>query len=84
VRVLIVTDCFPIPNLFTCKELLIHEGNVWLFQPNLNTLRNKLQLPVGSCELAVPLKAKGQFDTKCMLLVGWLLCVCVGAVSEFT
>ncbi|XP_062159009.1 putative UDP-glucuronate:xylan alpha-glucuronosyltransferase 3 [Alnus glutinosa] len=61
VRVLIVTDCFPIPNLFTCKELLIHEGNVWLFQPNLNTLRNKLQLPVGSCELAVPLKAKENF-----------------------
>lgn len=75
VRVLIVTDCFPIPNLFTCRELLIHEGNVWLFQPNLNTLRNKLQLPVGSCELAVPLKAKGQFDNS-MLLVGWLFCVC--------
>ena len=69
VRVLILTDCFPIPNLFICKELLIREGNVWLFQPNLNTLRNKLQLPIGSCELAVPLKAKGQFETKCMLLV---------------
>lgn len=67
VRVLIVSDCFPIPNLFNCKELLTREGYVWLFQPNLNTLRNKLQLPVGSCELAVPLKAKGQFETKCIV-----------------
>uniref|UniRef100_A0A5B7B6K6 Hexosyltransferase n=1 Tax=Davidia involucrata TaxID=16924 RepID=A0A5B7B6K6_DAVIN len=58
VRVLLVTDCFPIPNLFTCKELVVHEGNVWMYEPNLHTLREKLQLPVGSCELAVPLKAK--------------------------
>lgn len=58
VRVLLVTDCFPTPNLFTCKELVVREGNVWLYEPNLNTLREKLQLPVGSCELAVPLKAK--------------------------
>ncbi|KAI8531482.1 hypothetical protein RHMOL_Rhmol11G0139600 [Rhododendron molle] len=58
VRVLLVTDCFPTPNLFTCKELLVREGDVWLYEPNLNMLREKLQLPVGSCELAVPLKAK--------------------------
>ncbi|XP_065881851.1 putative UDP-glucuronate:xylan alpha-glucuronosyltransferase 3 isoform X2 [Euphorbia lathyris] len=61
VRVLLVTDCFPTPNLFICKELILHEGNLWLYQPNLNTLRDKLQLPVGSCELAVPLKAKENF-----------------------
>ncbi|CAK9145732.1 unnamed protein product [Ilex paraguariensis] len=58
VRVLLVTDCFPSPNLFTCKELVAHEGNSWLYEPNLNTLRQKLHLPVGSCELAVPLNAK--------------------------
>ncbi|KDP43041.1 hypothetical protein JCGZ_25227 [Jatropha curcas] len=61
VRVLLVTDCFPAPNLFTCKELILREGNLWLYQPNLNMLREKLQLPVGSCELAVPLKAKENF-----------------------
>lgn len=62
VHVLLVTDCFPIPNLFTCKELIQREGNAWLYEPNLNTLREKLQLPIGSCELAVPLKAKGQIQ----------------------
>lgn len=60
VRVLLVTDCFPTPNLFTCKELIQREGSAWLYEPNLNKLREKLQLPIGSCELAVPLKAKGQ------------------------
>lgn len=61
VRVLLVTECFPIPNLFSCKELVLREGNAWLYEPNLNTLREKVRLPVGSCELTVPLKAKGQF-----------------------
>uniref|UniRef100_A0A803KX48 Hexosyltransferase n=1 Tax=Chenopodium quinoa TaxID=63459 RepID=A0A803KX48_CHEQI len=41
-----------------CKELVKHEGNAWLYKPNLNKLREKLQLPVGSCELALPLKDK--------------------------
>ncbi|KAF2296589.1 hypothetical protein GH714_000404 [Hevea brasiliensis] len=51
VHVLLVTDCFPTPNLFTCKELIFHEGNLWLYQPNLNVLREKLQLPVGHVNL---------------------------------
>lgn len=63
VRVLLVTECLPIPNLFTCKDLIIREGDVWLYEPNRNTLRDKLQLPVGSCELALPLKAKGKTKT---------------------
>lgn len=61
VRVLLVTECFPIPNLFACKELVAREGNIWLYEPNLNTMRGKLQLPVGSCELSVPLQAKDRF-----------------------
>ncbi|CAB4319692.1 unnamed protein product [Prunus armeniaca] len=64
VRVLLVTDCFPIPNLFTCKDLVRREGNTWLYEPNPNTLRDKLQLPVGSCELAVPLKAKEHVNSQ--------------------
>ncbi|KAK4487517.1 hypothetical protein RD792_005833, partial [Penstemon davidsonii] len=58
VHVLLITECFPSPNLFTCKELIVREGNVWLYKPNLNKLREKLRLPVGSCELSVPLKTE--------------------------
>lgn len=60
VHVLIITRCFPIPNLFTCKELVARRGNLWIFRPNLSILREKLHLPVGSCELALPLKVKGK------------------------
>ncbi|RWR92826.1 putative UDP-glucuronate:xylan alpha-glucuronosyltransferase 3 [Cinnamomum micranthum f. kanehirae] len=58
VHVLFVTECFPIPNLFTCKDLIVHKENTWLYKPNLRAMRQKLRLPVGSCELSVPLKAK--------------------------
>ncbi|KAM6563524.1 hypothetical protein CsatB_023522 [Cannabis sativa] len=58
VHVVLVTECFPIPNLFKCKELVAREGNVWLYKPNLNVLREKVQLPIGSCELSLPLGGK--------------------------
>ncbi|KAI3958753.1 hypothetical protein MKX01_023429 [Papaver californicum] len=58
IPVLFVTDCFLLPNLFTCKDLVTREGNAWLYNPKLDTLNQKLQLPVGSCELSLPLKAK--------------------------
>ncbi|KAL6848587.1 hypothetical protein ACP4OV_021613 [Aristida adscensionis] len=60
VHVLFLTDCFPIPNLFPCKNLVKHEGNAWLYSPDLKILREKLRLPVGSCELAIPFKAKSR------------------------
>ncbi|KAK0577201.1 hypothetical protein LWI29_029525 [Acer saccharum] len=51
VHVLLLTDCFPIPNLFTCKDIVLREGNAWLYKPNLNKLREKLQLPVDHANL---------------------------------
>lgn len=56
VNVLILTEKFPIPNLFPCKELVTRKGHVWLYEPNLDVLREKLRLPIGSCELALPLR----------------------------
>ncbi|RRT53560.1 hypothetical protein B296_00049773 [Ensete ventricosum] len=58
-RVLLLTDCLPLPNLFTCRDLVRHEGNLWLYKPDPATLEEKLRLPVGSCELAIPYEAKG-------------------------
>lgn len=63
VHILLITECFPAPNLFTCKELVVREGNVWLYKPNLNKLREKLNLPVGSCELAVPLNTEANWNS---------------------
>ncbi|KAL7610950.1 UDP-glucuronate:xylan alpha-glucuronosyltransferase 1 [Lactuca sativa] len=57
-HLLFVTDFFPIPNLFPCKELVVRRGNAWLYEPNLKVLREKIQLSVGSCELALPFKPR--------------------------
>lgn len=59
VHVLLITDCFPMPNLFGCKHMVKREGNVWLYEADVRSLKEKLRLPVGSCELAVPFNAKG-------------------------
>ncbi|CAA7013463.1 unnamed protein product [Microthlaspi erraticum] len=61
VHVILISDCLPIPNLFTGQELLARQGNTWLYKPNPNLLRQKLNLPIGSCELSVPLQAKDNF-----------------------
>ncbi|XP_078152684.1 UDP-glucuronate:xylan alpha-glucuronosyltransferase 1-like isoform X2 [Carex rostrata] len=60
VHVLFITDCFPMPNLFGCKHMMKREENVWLYEPDLRSLKEKLRLPIGSCELAVPFIAKAR------------------------
>lgn len=60
VHLLFVTRCFPIPNLFTCKDLVARHGNAWLYKPRLDALREKMQLPIGSCELALPFGSIGK------------------------
>lgn len=76
-HLLFVTKCFPIPNLFSCKELVLREGHAWLYKPKLDTLREKLRLPVGSCELALPLKPKGQFFSLFSSPTGWYRLICI-------
>lgn len=58
-HVLVVSRCFPIPNLFRCKDEVMRDGDVWLYRPDMDELRQKLALPVGSCKLAMPFKALG-------------------------
>ena len=55
--ILFITDCFPMPNLFKCKDLVSREGTLWLFRPNLRSLQESIQLPIGSCTLSLPLNA---------------------------
>ena len=68
VHFLFISRRFPIPNLFPCKELVVGEGNVWLYKPDLNVMREKLQLPIGSCELALPLRDKGEIEPSFLFL----------------
>ncbi|KAJ7551331.1 hypothetical protein O6H91_06G010800 [Diphasiastrum complanatum] len=54
-HVLLCSEYRPLPNLFTCGELIQNEGHFWLYKVDLRNLRQKLSLPIGSCELSVPL-----------------------------
>ncbi|XP_062219318.1 putative UDP-glucuronate:xylan alpha-glucuronosyltransferase 3 isoform X2 [Phragmites australis] len=60
VHVLVVSRCFPMPNLFKCKDEVARDGDVWLYRPDVDDMRRKLELPVGSCKLAMPFKALGE------------------------
>ncbi|KAJ1279509.1 hypothetical protein BS78_04G162000 [Paspalum vaginatum] len=58
-HVLVVSRCFPMPNLFKCRDEVARHGDVWLYRPDAEELKQKLALPVGSCKLAMPFKALG-------------------------
>jgi hypothetical protein len=61
-HVLVVSRCFPAPNLFKCRDEVARDGDVWLYRPDAEELDRKLALPVGSCELAMPFKALGTYQ----------------------
>lgn len=59
VYVLILSECRPLVNLFSCGELLEHRDQGWLYQVNIEQLRKRISMPVGSCQLSIPLEGQG-------------------------
>ncbi|KAK4383431.1 UDP-glucuronate:xylan alpha-glucuronosyltransferase 2 [Sesamum angolense] len=58
-RVVLLSQCMPMVELFTCDELVGREGDWWFYRPQKEKLERKVSLPVGSCNLAMPLWGKG-------------------------
>ncbi|EPS59757.1 hypothetical protein M569_15049, partial [Genlisea aurea] len=56
--IILTKGCFPLLNLFTCRDLVAREGETWLYRPGLSSLRQKLDLPTGSCQLSLPSETK--------------------------
>ncbi|KAH9320929.1 hypothetical protein KI387_015568 [Taxus chinensis] len=56
---LFLSACRPVLDLFRCEDLVKRRDHVWLYQSDVKKLAHKVSLPVGSCELAVPLKNQG-------------------------
>ncbi|XBH87190.1 hypothetical protein VPH35_074704 [Triticum aestivum] len=56
-RVLVVlrSECEPMMDLFRCDESVGREGDWWMYTVDVARLQDKLRLPVGSCNLALPL-----------------------------
>ncbi|CAI0551424.1 unnamed protein product [Linum tenue] len=54
VHVVFIGSCGPMPEIFRCDDMLTRVGDYWVYQPDLNRLREKVSMPVGSCQIAPP------------------------------
>ncbi|THG23827.1 UDP-glucuronate:xylan alpha-glucuronosyltransferase 2-like isoform X1 [Camellia sinensis] len=61
-KVVLLSKCRPMLELFRCNDMVTQEGDWWFFQPQIERLEHKISLPVGSCNLALPLWGKGVDD----------------------
>ncbi|KAG6402487.1 hypothetical protein SASPL_134682 [Salvia splendens] len=58
-KVVVLSECPPMPEFFRCEEVAGREGRWRFYRPEMWRLEQKVSLPVGSCELALPLWDKG-------------------------
>ncbi|EEE58453.1 hypothetical protein OsJ_09685 [Oryza sativa Japonica Group] len=59
VRVVVRSECEPMMDLFRCDEAVGRDGEWWMYMVDVERLEEKLRLPVGSCNLALPLWGPG-------------------------
>ncbi|XP_059311200.1 putative UDP-glucuronate:xylan alpha-glucuronosyltransferase 5 [Lycium ferocissimum] len=55
-----IGDCGPMWEIFRCEDMLLHEENLRVYKPDLKKLKEKILMPVGSCQLARPYAEQGQ------------------------
>lgn len=52
VYVVFVGSCGPMVEIFRCEDLLMRQGDYWVYKPDLKRLKQKMLMPVGSCQIA--------------------------------
>ena len=52
VYVVFIGSCEPMHEIFRCDERVRRVGEYWVYRPNLTKLKQKLLMPVGSCQIA--------------------------------
>ncbi|KAJ6876823.1 UDP-glucuronate:xylan alpha-glucuronosyltransferase 5 [Populus alba x Populus x berolinensis] len=52
VYVVFMGSCGPMQEIFRCDDLMTRLGDYWVYKPELRRLRQKVQMPVGSCQIA--------------------------------
>lgn len=65
-KVVFLSKCMPMVDLFRCDDLVRREGEGelwWYYTPSMAKLEQKVSLPIGSCDLALPLWGKGTLLT---------------------
>lgn len=58
-KVVLLSPCRPMMEVFRCDNLLRQKGNWWVYEPDMARLEQKVAMPVGSCKLALPLWEQG-------------------------
>ncbi|KAK9080198.1 hypothetical protein SSX86_001873 [Deinandra increscens subsp. villosa] len=58
-KVVVLSGCRPMVEIFRCDDLVVHDGDWWYYEPDIRRLEQKVYLPVGTCSLAMPLWGKG-------------------------
>ena len=60
VYVVFIGSCEPMHEIFRCDERVRRVGKYWVYRPNLKKLKQKLLMPVGSCQIAPPVTELGK------------------------
>ncbi|CAI9102234.1 OLC1v1000473C1 [Oldenlandia corymbosa var. corymbosa] len=53
-------SCGPMWEIFRCDDLVWNEGILSIYKPDLRKLKQKMVMPVGSCQVAHPFAEPGQ------------------------
>jgi glycogenin glucosyltransferase len=53
VYVVFIGSCSPMVDIFRCDDLLFHESDeFWVYKPDFVSLRQKMLMSFGTCQLA--------------------------------
>lgn len=70
-------SCTPMWEIFRCDDLLWHEGNYWVYKPELKRLQQKVLMPVGTCQPAPAILEQGEISGTLILLFSLFWCLCL-------
>ncbi|XP_074314294.1 putative UDP-glucuronate:xylan alpha-glucuronosyltransferase 4 [Silene latifolia] len=49
-----ISKCEPMVEMFRCDDLIWNEGDYWIYKPEVDRLKEILNMPIGTCEFALP------------------------------
>ncbi|CAH9141083.1 unnamed protein product [Cuscuta epithymum] len=64
VYVVFIGKCEPMFEILGCEDLLWNEEDVRIYKPNFHKLKQKVDMPMGSCQLARPVVQHAIFSNK--------------------
>lgn len=57
-----VGSCGPMWEIFRCDDLVLHVGDSWIYKPQLTKIKQKVLMPVGSCQVSPPFAQSGELQ----------------------